>query len=277
MTSAKRTRVGLLMGLLVFFLSGAAAAAELVLTAPPRESVESGNKLYQSLAAHLSELLDTPVTYRHPRTWPNYSRGMRNGDYDIVFDGPQFVSWRMVNVGHAPLVKLPGSLVFHIVVKADDAEIGSVGDLVGDRVCGIAPPNLGTLTVIKQFPNPARQPLITPIKGGFKGVFKALMDGRCRGAVLRTQFYDKKLSDEQKAQVKVVITSKPVPNQAISVSPRVDSEARAKIIASLTSKNLPAVRGILNRFARQASAFVAANRAEFEGHNLLLEGVIWGW
>lgn len=253
------------------------ASADYVLTAPPRESPAQGAATYGPLAARLSELLGTPVIYRHPETWPKYTSAMRDDAYDLVFDGPHFVSWRMAHIGHQVLVQLPGSLVFHIVVRADDAAIEKVADLAGEKICGIAPPNLGTLAVIKQFPNPARQPVIVPVRGGFQGVYKAFADGRCRAAVLRTQFYDKKLDDAQRAAVRIVTTSSPLPNQALSASSRVSDEHKARIVAALTGEDAVAAKPIFERFAREATAFEASDPARFQGHNLLLEGVIWGW
>ncbi|KPJ93231.1 MAG: hypothetical protein AMJ53_07800, partial [Gammaproteobacteria bacterium SG8_11] len=67
--------------------------ADLILSAPPRELPEAGLKLYGPLASHLSELLGEKVIYQHPNNWLEYQRDLRRGVYDIVFDGPHFVSW----------------------------------------------------------------------------------------------------------------------------------------------------------------------------------------
>ena len=266
-----------LMVFATMLLSVGSVHADLVLTAPPRESADDGKVIYGPLAAHLSQVLGTKVVYKHPKSWPQYTRAMRAGEYDLVFDGPHFVAWRMAHVQHQPLVRLPGHLVFHLVANADDNEVNRADDLAGRRVCGIAPPNLGTMSVIRQFPNPARQPVIVPMKGGFQGVFKGLKDGRCKAAVLRTQFYDKGLSDEQRASLKIVTTSAKYPNQAISAGPKVTAEQKQKLIESLTSEGVAAAQPIFERFARNARKFQAAEADEFSGHNLLLEGVIWGW
>ena len=254
-----------------------AARADLILTAPPRETAAAGNDIYGPLAAHLSTLLGTKVTYQHPGTWPQYTRAMRAGEYDVVFDGPHFTSWRMQHVQHEVLVRLPGQLVFHVVAKANDDGIQASEDLAGLRICGVAPPNLGTMAVIRQFPNAARQPVIVPAKGGFKGVYQALESDRCRAAVLRTQFYDKGLSDEQRAGLKIVATSAKFPNQSISAGPNVTAEQKRKIAESLMGDGAQAAKPIFERFARNASKFQAAEEQEFIGHNFLLEGVIWGW
>lgn len=269
-------RRGLALFALLLLTTGF-ARADLILTAPPRESAERGQAIYGPLAAHLSELFGIKVVYKHPEGWPQYTRAMRAGEYDLVFDGPHFVAWRMEHVQHVPLVRLPGTLVFHLVAKADDQDVQSPDDLAGRRVCGIAPPNLGTMAVIRQFPNPARQPVIVPMKGGFKGVYKGLEEGRCRAAVLRTQFYDKGLSDEQRAGLRIIATSAKYPNQAISAGPNVTDEQKNKLVESMTGPGATAAQPIFDRFARNAKQFQAVEVDEFKGHNLLLEGVIWGW
>lgn len=269
-------RRGFALCAMLLFAAGS-VQAELILTAPPRESIERGKELYGPLATHLSELFGTEVVYQHPEGWPQYTRAMRAGEYDLVFDGPHFVAWRVQHVQHEPLVRLPGHLVFHLVAKADDDRVQTAEDLAGRRVCGIAPPNLGTMAVIRQFPNPARQPVIVPMKGGFKGVYQGLEKGRCQAAVLRTQFYDKGLSDEQRAALKIVATSAKFPNQAISAGPKVNDEQKRKLVESMTGDGTAAAQPIFDRFARNASKFQPVEGGEFEGHNMLLEGVIWGW
>lgn len=255
------------------------AMAELVLTAPPRETAQAGQELYGPLAAYLSQLLGEKVVYHHPHSWLSYQRGIRNDEYDIVFDGPHFVSWRMAHLGHEVLVKLPGTLGFYIIVGADDNEIRSVNDLIGKKVCGIPPPNLSSLAMLDQFRNPARQPNLKGIKGGMGKVFKAFEEGKCKAAVLRSVYFDKKLSDAQRKATRILLKIPPLPNQAISVSKRVGAEARKKIIDSLTGENPPkAAEGIIRRFAgKNAKSFVRATQAEYQGHNMLLEGVVFGW
>ena len=41
----------------------------ILMTAPPRESAEAGQKLYGPIAAHLSKTLGTKVIYQYPENW----------------------------------------------------------------------------------------------------------------------------------------------------------------------------------------------------------------
>ena len=125
-----------------------------------------------------------------------------------------------------------------------------------------------------------RQPIIWGVKGGFKSVYESFRKGECRAAVFRTTFYKKKLNDIDRANMRVLYKSKALPNQAISVSPRVDSKYKKEIIRSLTldEKGKQAALGITKRFGgKKAPPFTAAKQDEYTEHSSLLEGVVFGW
>ena len=251
--------------------------ADLILSAPPRELPAAGIELYGPLADHLTALLGEKVIYRHPDNWLEYQRDLRKGIYDIVFDGPHFVSWRVEHLHHDVLVKLPGLLEFVVAVFDDDDQVRDIHDLVGKKVCAIAPPNLATLTLMEQFSNPVRQPVIWDVPGGFMNVYKSLKLRECRAAVFRSDFYDKRLSGEDRAGLKVLFRSKPLPNQAISAGPRLDMGMKEKIIRSLTvGEGRVAALSITKRFGDNQS-FIAAKKEEYLAYNHLLEGVLFGW
>ena len=136
------------------------AQANLVLTAPPRESVERGEELYGPLAHVLSLQLGQTVVYEHPRDWIEYALKMRDNAYDIVFDGPHFAAWRIKHLEHVPVAKLPGDLFFLAVTRYDDKKLVRANDLIntGTPVCGMPSPNLATIAVMKHFTNPIIQP-----------------------------------------------------------------------------------------------------------------------
>lgn len=254
------------------------SAAELVLTSPPRETPEAGMKLYGPIAAYLSKLWGTRVVYKHPSNWLTYQRDMRDDAYDVIFDGPHFASWRMVHLGNRVAVRLPGTLRFALVVRADDASIKTPEDLIGKTICTLPPPNLATMTIINQFTNPARQPVIRGVAGGNPKVLAAFYSGECQAAVFRTEFVDKKFTDKDRAATRIIFTSKPLPNQVITVSKRVTPAEMDAMVQGLThGPGVAATEGILKRFGGKSKAFIPAVASEFGGINNLLEGVIFGW
>jgi len=138
---------------------------------------------------------------------------------------------------------------------------------------------LASLTAIEQFQNPVRQPEIWGVPGGNPGVLKAFNNGECRAAVILATYYEKKLTDEERAKYRVLFQSKAVPNQAISVSSRVNSKYKQEIIRSLTldEKGKQAAQGIVKRYGGNKTAFIAAKKDEYRDQTDLLEGVIFGW
>ncbi|MDH5445306.1 MAG: phosphate/phosphite/phosphonate ABC transporter substrate-binding protein [Gammaproteobacteria bacterium] len=263
----------------LLFIAGPSQASSLILTAPPRENVEAGNKIYGPLAKHLSDLIGAEVVYQHPKNWLNYQREMRDNRYDIIFDGPHFISWRNAHLKHDVLVKLPGILDFYLVTSSGNDKINGMDDLIGKKICGISPPNLSTLTVLDRFRNPVRQPVIVGVKGGMGKVYKSFKAGKCEAAVLRSTFFKKKLQQKQRDELKILFHSAPLPNQGISVSQRINASAKNKILQSLTLGDGTKIsQPIVKRFGgKKAKSFIPAKNPEYAGHNSLLEGVIFGW
>jgi ABC-type phosphate/phosphonate transport system substrate-binding protein len=270
-----------LLLLMLSSIFSTAFAQGLILSAPPRETPEEGMKMYGPIAQHLSKLLGVSVTYKHPGNWMRYQREMRNDKYDIIFDGPHFISWREEHLGHKAIIKLPGKLQFVLVTDKVNDKFKKSKDLIGKNICGISPPNLSTLSVLDHYRNPVRQPVIKGIKGGMGKVYKSLAKRdkkRCDAAVLRTAFYNKKLSAEQRAKVKTLFKSKAMPNQGVSVSRRISPELRLRIQTSLTiGEGISSTNKLLKRFGGKAKNFIPVKEKEYAGYNNLLEGVIFGW
>jgi hypothetical protein len=141
-----------------FFIFIPSCFADLVLTAPPRETPEAGHTVYAPLADYLSVLLGEPVIYEHPINWKRYEKKMKNDEYDIIFDGPHFAAWRIETLLAKPLIKLPGSLRFVLVVKKLDIGMITTKDMIGKTICTLPAPNLGALTLYSMFPHPPPQP-----------------------------------------------------------------------------------------------------------------------
>ena len=150
----------------------------------------------------------------------------------------------------------------------------------GQKICGISMPNLSTLSILDFYRNPVRQPMIKGIKGGMGKVHKTLVGKKagCHAAVLRTAFFKKKLKKAQRENLKTLVKSKAMPNQGISVSRRVSQKFKDKIVTELTiGKGASSMKGILKRFGGKAKSFIPAKAKEYDGYNMLLEGVIFGW
>lgn len=267
-----RTSSLIFLAILVF---APAVQAQLVFTAPPRETPEKGLEMYQPIADYLTKTLGEKVVYRHPSDWQTYSNDMRKDNYDIIFDGPHFGAWRIKHLGHQAAVKIPGELVFVIVTNNKNTKVTKLRHLKKQKVCGLASPNLGTVTYLANFLGATVPPQIVEVKGGFKGVYKAFRAGKCDAAILRDTVY-KKLPAAEKTDLKVVHTSKPLPNQAVTVSKRVKDVA-ALTRAMMAPGGAQAADKLMGRFSKNTKTFLKASTEEYQGAEEFLEGVVWGW
>lgn len=275
MTRRQRNLLAL-FSLLAITSSTAVAATEFILSAPPREDRAVAANTYGPLAKFLSEQLGQPVVYRQPESWAAYSAALRKGEYDFVFDGPHFAAWRMVHLQHQPLAKLPGAMSFVVVTATANTQFTKLGHLRSATLCGMASPNLATNAVLAEF-GPVASPNIF-IAEGNAGIVKAFESGSCDGMILRDSFYNK-LPEEKRAHLKVLFTTQAFANQTLTSGPRVSAEQYAKLSAALLGESGSVACGeIISRFGdKSATSMVAANPREFQGNNLLLEGVVWGW
>lgn len=270
-------RVLINSGLIASMLLPGMVSAELIFTAPPRESKEAGMKVYGPIADHLSALLNEKVSYQHPGNWRKYKKEMQKGTYDIVFDGPHFAAWRMEKKLAEPAVKLPGSLSF-VLVARKDLGLKNKDDLVGKKICTLPPPNLGAMTVYSMYPNQMSQPKFTFIKGGMKKVAENLQAGKCDAAILRSAFFNKKMEKQVRDGMLVLEQSKPYVNQGFTLNARIPAEKRKMIINSLTNgEGKKAAQLLLNRFSAKGNSFVVADSNEYNELNLLKKNNMFGW
>ncbi|HEX19411.1 MAG TPA: hypothetical protein ENG78_01080 [Acidiferrobacteraceae bacterium] len=265
----------LLLGITLIGLAPVIQAADiLIFSAPPRGPALQEAEVYAPIAQYLSEVTGKTIIYRHPGNWLSYQRNMQRGVYDLVFDGPHFVSWRMARAKHQPLVSMPGKLSFVVYTRVDNTRIRDIYDLRGRTICGLAPPNLATLTMYDQFRNPARQPLVREVKNSPAG-YKAVLAGKCVAGVMRDKLFNKLNKKGYKA--KIIFHSKGVANQAFSAGPRISKTDKEKITRAIMSPQ--GVRRMANfhkRFNKKNKPLSRARRKAYDGLWRLLKDV-WGF
>jgi len=267
---------GFLVAFLFLIFLTNSANAELILAAPPRENAEKASKLYGPLAEELSNVIGERVIYEQPSGWFDYARNMRDGKYDIVFDGPHFAAWRVKNLKHIPIATLPGNLNFMLVTNKSSDSIKSVRDLTGKRICGLLSPNLGTNLIFDSFDNPVLQPIIHEVKGGMKQVYKSFKARECDAAILRDAAYFR-LPDKEKSKLKILMKTKPMPNQTITISTRLKNNAKKLATFMVSQDGALAAENILSRYSRKKKYFESASVNNYAGIEDLLEGVVFGW
>ncbi len=248
------------------------ASADLVFGAPPRESEARADAIYGPITDFLTQVTGQKVTYKFVDNWLSYQSDILKGRYDIVFDGPAFVGWRMAKFGWNPLVKMGGNLVFVVITKNTNTSINKLDDLAGYTLCGFAPPNLATLMVLVEFDNPSRQPNLTAVPT-FKDAYRDVVSGKCTAGIMQAKLFDNMNAESQAA--KVIFRSKPLPNQAFSAGPRVSPTLQQKIASALLSPEGNAATQKL-RTEFKMKQFVPATPQEYAGLGKYLRDV-WGF
>ena len=259
-----------------FYTLSLPASADLVLTAPPRETAARGEELYGPLAEILTTQLGQTVVYERARDWIEYATRMKQDKYDIIFDGPHFAAWRIKHLGHAPVAKLPGDLTFVVISGKDDATQTRMRDLIRAPLCAQASPHLGTMAVLAQFTNPLIQPDLYEVATQ-ADVYKHFKSGKCKAAIFQDRFVNK-MPVEERSQFKVIFSSSSYPDQTVTVSKRVTDRQRAVLAELLTRPSgIAATQELLKLYTKQSKRFDTARLQEFAGMENLLEGVLWGW
>lgn len=240
-----------------------------VFTAPPRETAEDGYKVYQPIAEFLTKATGEQFLYKQQNTWDEYVRDMRGEKYDLVFDGPHFVDWRIHNIDHRTIVKIPHLLQWRVIARKDDTSITKLEDLVGKKTCAPGSPNFGMLNLFNHFKDENKQPVHVQVKG-WNNVYDGVKNGDCVAGVLPKKNHQ--IYDKDGAYTKSIHTHLPYPNQAITASKRISDGLRLKIRSALLSGDGHKALENLRKRYTGGTKLVSAVEEEYDSiHSLLIK------
>ena len=257
-------------------LIGPPVQADVIFSAPPQYGEATAKEIYGPLIRYLELIIGENVVFEYPADWREYSKNMRDDHYDIVFDAPHFSSWRMKNLDHVAVVRLPGTVGYLIVTNTEETYIDSLRDLVSTPICSLASPNLSTMTVYHLFENPVNMPQIKEITGTFNEVYQALKRHQCKAAVLRQVDYEALAKAEQE-NIKIVAKSQPMPEWTITISKRLRAKQRAITMMLTSVEGARAGRNIFREYGKKQQEFVPVTPEEYKDLDSLLSHVVWGW
>ena len=233
-------------------------AAPLLFTAAPLESSQTAAGIYEPIARYLGQALNRPVVYRYVGNWGVYRTQMQRGDYDLVFDGPHFTSYRLEKLRHQLLVRLPDTFQY-VTVARDDFVFVGMQRLYRNNFCAFSSPNLGTLMLLDLFDNPARQPHITAAASSDE-IYQGVVGKRCAAGVLPLAHFRRLNQD---GRVRVLYTSDALPGQALSAGPRVSPDERLQLINALVSPAASGPTAPLRAAWRTEGGLVRANAEDY--------------
>lgn len=259
-------------GLAVIF-SAPVFAKELVFGTPPTQSPEVTARIFQPLADYLGKVSGHKIVVKPAKNFHEYTRKMRNDEYDLILDGPHFIKYRIDKMGHNVLVKQPGDLQFAVVVAAD-SPVSDYNNLVGKRVCSPGVPHLGTLTFLDLYTSPIRQPVLRPVQS-FKDAIECVRGGKATAAVVRDKFWLKKVKNKQGLKV-IYVTKTKMPARGLTVNNKtVDKVTQQRIMSALLgTKSQELVQQALSTVG--GKRFVKADHNEYARQEELLAQV-WGF
>ncbi|MEJ2451604.1 MAG: PhnD/SsuA/transferrin family substrate-binding protein [Gammaproteobacteria bacterium] len=262
-----------MLTLLFVFLLGMisiarAEAAELNLYVQPIESVAKTEHAFQPLADYLSKKIGYTVHVRTAANFLAYWELMRRGKgFDMVLDAAHFTDYRDQQQGYKVLAKVPDTVSFSLVT-AGNLLLFDASELIGKTLASAPSPSLAGVRLAQIYPNPLRQPTLVQASN-FEQALDMLKQGKIKAALVPTPMVNNDNS------VNTVMTTRPVPHMAFSVSPQIDAATRKKIRDALLNANKSKPGKVMLQKLRY-TRFQPANNAMYKGYENLLDGV-WGF
>lgn len=267
-----RNRLRQIFGILLTASAITAQAAQpqtYIMSSPPRGTAKTETATYAPIASMLSRATGARIVYEFPGDWLTYTHNMRSGAYDLLFDGPHFVSWRVDHQHAIPIAKLPQPHIWVLLEKTSNTRVTTLENLAGRTVCAPPPPNFGALVLQSLFPDPLSQPVFVPTKS-WKDGYEGVAHGQCVAAIVPLTTYH--IMDPDGTHEKILFQHAPYPNQAWTASARMPAELVTRITQALLS---PAGQQVLKplreRFAH-GRRFVPAEASEYAGIDQILKG-----
>jgi len=258
--------LGALAAALLVFGAIRPVAADLIFTAPPRESAEVAEAVYGPLVDYLGRITGERVVYERPASWVSYFDSVVQNRAQLYFSEAHSVGYHVSRHGHRILARGPDEK--WVLVGHKDADFR----LAGRAACLLPPPDTGFLLFMRNpaFDNPAHAPHVVPVDL-YEDAFTGLINEQCQYAAVTQEFYD--LFPELYRQDLVTHELAVVPGQAFTVSRKVD-DATAETIrrALLSPQGQTALEALRNRLLNGAMLAPVESPAPYLGEaSLLLE------
>lgn len=241
---------------------GAVYADTFEFSAPPRLSPAESRGLYGPLVELLGRETGETFRYVHSRDWFAYQLAMQRDRFDLVLDDAHFASWRIAARGHTPLARAP---TLRYVVIADRAgKIYSKDDLVARALCADLQPDLGTLSVLREFKGPFRVPRLVETPAALDRV-RRLLNGECAGAVLSRHILRGSEGIRRVSKrLKIIAQSDPYPGLTLTAGTRVSPGLRAAIQRVVLSRSGERATRLLRHLMADGGEFTEADTRDYD-------------
>jgi len=242
----------------------------LVLLIQPTLGEETNKQSFQPLADYLASAAGAQIIIvTKPNFLAHWDTVRRNAGYDLVLDDAHFTDYRVQKFGFYVLAKMRGSDSYSLLVSKDKRVMDPL-ELAGKAIASFGPPSIGATRLSAMFTNPARRPSIIDIANAREGL-ELLRQQKVAAAMLPTTYVGHYMAQ---GEFRVVMTTEPTPQMALSASPRVHPDLRQKISAALTEvgsspgKRPPPAAGV--------DRFETATAAMYDNQSRILKEY-WGY
>jgi hypothetical protein len=238
----------------------------------PIHSEAQTRRAYQPLAEYLAHALKREVTILAPPNPVAYWDLVRRGQgFDLAFDEAHFTDYRIQRHGFEVLVKAPETMSYSLVAS-ESREVRNPMELVGKSIATLGLPSIGAVRLTAMFLNPARQPHILEVASAEEAL-ELLTKNRAQAAILPTDYAREQM--ERGVRLRVVTTTEPLPNIALSAAPGIDAGTRERLrVLLLNAQRSPDGRRMLA--AAGLSRFEPADAGLYSGHARVLQKY-WGY
>lgn len=208
----------------------AVKVADIRFAVQPIMNPEATRAAYQPLADYLSKMTGKTIELVTSNDYLDYWVRMKSGrEFNLVLDAPFYTDYRIQKQGHAPLVKVPGS-ISNSLVSLSSSGILDVSELVGKEVAIITPPSPTSLILQRLFPNASRQPLIVAVKSSEQAI-EMVLNGKAQAALVPTPLAAQAM--ESGKDLYTIVTTDPIPHIAFTAGPEIDTDTRQKLTKAL--------------------------------------------
>jgi ABC-type phosphate/phosphonate transport system substrate-binding protein len=245
----------------------ASHASGIVLAVQPIMPESQTRKAYQPLADYLQQVTGEPVKLVTSPNFLVYWELMKRNKWDMVLDAAHFTDYRNDKTGYTVLAKLPDT-VSYTLAASPDLMVLEPEELIGKRIATLPSPGLGAVRLQEIFPNPMRQPEYVQAEDADDAA-KKVLSGKAAAAMIPTRLLSLYPS------LVPVVTTKPVPAPAISVSPSMSPEVRAKIRKAMVDAS-HTTQGKAMLKAVNLPSFEKADNKLYAGQEKLLINT-WGY
>jgi ABC-type phosphate/phosphonate transport system substrate-binding protein len=257
----------LVIGLASACVSSGALAQQKTLTlavAPDYDATQAA-QVYQPMVAFLSQATGYKINLVTSRNYSSYWTSMRTNKnaWDLVFDEAHFTDYRVKFYKYEPLVRSAENTSYSLLT-ATDIGANNTKSLIAQNITTLAAPSLGYALLLDYFPNPMQQPEIRTNVPSFNDVVAAVFDDESKAAMVpsnMTSLYSNMFE---------VSKTREFPGSAISASPNVAPEVKAKIKGALLKmhENQAGFEGLTEL---RISQFLPATAAEYSGNSDILK------